>query len=60
MKENDGGLIVFIMLLLIIAFVFGAGFKEDYWKREAVKQGHAEYVTNEQGEAIWQWKEVAK
>lgn len=29
-----------------------------YWHDDAVKNGHAEWIADENGKAVWRWKEI--
>ncbi len=50
----------FVFLALIIGFIAGAicGTKqaEEAFKREAVLKNHATWVTNANGDAVFEWK----
>jgi hypothetical protein len=52
--------VIAIVLLIVVAFIAGtwAGHcdMEKAMQREAVKNGHAEWVTDEHGRATFQWK----
>ena len=55
-------LIVFVVSAFILIGTFSIGYTtgthsaEATWQREAVKQNKAEWVTDENGEPLWQWK----
>lgn len=46
------------VLVFTVGVAAGNCFTSDWWKREAVRTGHAEYVVGEGGESVWQWKEL--
>lgn len=40
----------------IIGFIWGFDYKSRLFKNEAVVQGFAEYIPNEKGSPVWQWR----
>lgn len=61
-EKSLTGILIIIGLLLVFASgvmvggVVGNSASDESWKRDAVKRGHAEYVTDETGKPEWRWK----
>lgn len=36
---------------------WGISLEKDHWRREAVKNGHAQWVADANGRPEWRWKE---
>lgn len=50
---------LFVAIFVHVAGVFfGYQIATDDMRRAAIKSGHAEYVTDENGEPVWRMKEV--
>ncbi len=47
-------------VILGVATFFASRAERAVWERVAVKSGHAEYVVDEGGYSVWQWKEINK
>jgi len=48
---------VCMILFGIVAFCIGSEVVDRKWRKEIAKRGYAEYVTLEDGESEWRWKE---
>ena len=60
MKELACSL-VFIGFIMIISATWWQAGRESAsngFRREAVLKGYAEYVADEDGKSVWQWKEI--
>lgn len=60
--DNTGCAVVLVSVLLLCFILFWArtSWCEDTVmdiRSEAVKRGHAEWITNPKGESTWQWKD---
>lgn len=52
---------IFVLILTIVTTIgVTCGITSGVWKREAVREGHAEYVVDKNGDAEWQWKSLKK
>ena len=48
---------IFIAIIWFgVGYTFGCDYKSRSFKNEAVVQGMAEYIPNENGSPVWQWK----
>jgi hypothetical protein len=58
--EESFGLVFYTIVISIIwftaGFTIGAKFESESFKSEAVVQGVAEYIPDEKGNPVWQWK----
>ena len=48
--------ILFVVFVVISAFIIGGVFNEDQWQKKAVKAGVAEWVADASGDAKFQFK----
>ena len=57
MKENTFCAILLVATwIVLVAGIFVIADQRDKLKAEAVKRGHAEYVTDFEDNATWRWK----
>jgi hypothetical protein len=57
MDKDDAGFMMILAVVAIVCFILGAWMVHTNIQREAVKLGHATWVANEKGEAIFTWNE---
>ncbi len=55
--DEVGLCLVALIIGIILGLMMGAECKNDTWKRKCVTQDVAEYVANDKGESVWQWKD---
>lgn len=62
MKNNTYAVpfIFYTLLVFAAGYVFGARMQCSSWKTETVERGHAEWVTESNGDTTWRWKVPAK
>lgn len=58
--DYRGVAVVFIILCAGVCFgcLVGGELSSARFKREAVASGHAEYTTDDRGNAVWRWKVI--
>jgi len=49
-----------VALGLVLGYCAGEGFEKRGWRKEAVASGHAEWVVDDEGSPVWQWKEAVE
>ena len=63
-KESIFPIIMISFLFAALGFALGTGFGNsqfgENFRREAIKKGHALWVTDENGHPVFQWKETSK
>ena len=47
--------IVVVAILVMIVFIAGMSINHNLWQRRAVREGHAQWVATENGDAVFQW-----
>ena len=52
--------LVMMIVCILFGIVGGLTLAEGGWRREAVKRGHAAWVTNAEGNAEFQWGDPKK
>lgn len=60
MNEPDGCAVILGCSILIAALVCTIGYFKltNSWQTDAVARGYAEYVADDSGLVVWQWKET--
>lgn len=57
MKGDDTLILVFVaIVMLALGWCMGDASRRDGMRREAIKNGVAEWIANESGDAEFQWK----
>jgi hypothetical protein len=59
-KGSFAGLAIGVIFTMVFAAIVIDPHTRSTFELEAVREGHAEYVVNEKGEAIWKWKQTDK
>lgn len=58
-EKGAGPLIALLLSVLLVAvYALGSWTRNVELRREAVANGHAEWVVDENGSPVWQWKEA--
>ena len=57
-KETAGLFIFCFFVGIIIGSVCSYNLVKTSWRNDAVKTGHAEWIANDFGAAVWQWKKT--